>query len=115
MSSSYKKRCLLLLCVCTCAQLVVAVALKEHSSNNCKAHSSLQQQLSTFMSTFTTEETTSTRKVYEQDGEEAREIAKVIPYFPFKGIPRFYDIGGFLSKPGKVIRVVYCQCVRLYV
>ena len=50
------------------------------------------------MSTFTTDRT---HKVYEQDGEEAREIAKVIPYFPFKGIPRFYDIGGFLSKPGE--------------
>lgn len=37
------------------------------------------------------------RKTYEQDGPEAREIAKVIPYFPFKGIPRFYDIGGFLK------------------
>jgi hypothetical protein len=36
---------------------------------------------------------------YVQDGEEAREIAAVIPYFPFKGIPRFYDIGGFLSQP----------------
>jgi adenine phosphoribosyltransferase len=56
------------------------------------------------MSTFATEEgSTATRKVYEQDGEEAREIAKVIPYFPFKGIPRFYDIGGFLSKPGNCI------------
>ena len=36
---------------------------------------------------------------YKQDGEEAREIAKYLPYFPFKGIPRFYDIGGFLEKP----------------
>eukprot|EP00568_Trieres_chinensis_P005694 CAMPEP_0183291194 /NCGR_PEP_ID=MMETSP0160_2-20130417/691_1 /TAXON_ID=2839 ORGANISM="Odontella Sinensis, Strain Grunow 1884" /NCGR_SAMPLE_ID=MMETSP0160_2 /ASSEMBLY_ACC=CAM_ASM_000250 /LENGTH=221 /DNA_ID=CAMNT_0025451959 /DNA_START=137 /DNA_END=802 /DNA_ORIENTATION=+ len=39
------------------------------------------------------------KKVYEQDGEEAREIAKYLPYFPFKGIPRFYDIGGFLAEP----------------
>lgn len=58
-------------------------------------------QQSTAMSTFSSEASTATRKVYEQDGEEAREIAKVIPYFPFKGIPRFYDIGGFLSKPGE--------------
>jgi len=36
---------------------------------------------------------------YEQDGAEAKEIAKYLPYFPFKGIPRFYDIGGFLEKP----------------
>ena len=27
----------------------------------------------------------STKKVYEQDGEEAQEIAKYLPYFPFKG------------------------------
>ena len=39
------------------------------------------------------------KKSYEQDGEEARMIATCMPYFPFKGIPRFYDIGGFLSKP----------------
>ena len=36
---------------------------------------------------------------YTQDGQEAKEIAKYLPYFPFKGIPRFYDIGGFLYEP----------------
>ena len=36
---------------------------------------------------------------YEQDGVEAREIAQYIPYYPFKGIDRFYDIGGFLYVP----------------
>eukprot|EP00527_Entomoneis_sp_CCMP2396_P008754 CAMPEP_0198141114 /NCGR_PEP_ID=MMETSP1443-20131203/4182_1 /TAXON_ID=186043 /ORGANISM="Entomoneis sp., Strain CCMP2396" /LENGTH=220 /DNA_ID=CAMNT_0043803761 /DNA_START=71 /DNA_END=733 /DNA_ORIENTATION=- len=36
---------------------------------------------------------------YKQDGEEAREIAKYMPWFPFKGVPRFYDIGGFLYEP----------------
>ena len=36
---------------------------------------------------------------YTQDGAEAKEIAKYLPYFPFKGIPRFYDIGGFLYEP----------------
>jgi adenine phosphoribosyltransferase len=36
---------------------------------------------------------------YAQDGPAAREIAKYLPYFPFKGIPRFYDIGGFLYEP----------------
>lgn len=36
---------------------------------------------------------------YEQDGDAAKEIAKYLPYFPFKGIPRFYDIGGFLYEP----------------
>jgi hypothetical protein len=39
------------------------------------------------------------QQTYEQDGIEAREIAQYIPYFPFKGIDRFYDIGGFLYVP----------------
>ena len=30
---------------------------------------------------------------------------QVIPYFPFKGIPRFYDIGGFLKPPAGTQRV----------
>ena len=46
------------------------------------------------------------KKVYEQDGEEARAIAQTMPYFPFKGIPRFYDIGGFLSKPDVFQQIV---------
>jgi hypothetical protein len=37
--------------------------------------------------------------IYEQDGPEAKEIAEYMPYFPFKGISRFYDIGGFLYNP----------------
>jgi adenine phosphoribosyltransferase len=36
---------------------------------------------------------------YQQDGPEAQEIAQYLPFFPFKGIPRFYDIGGFLYEP----------------
>ena len=43
---------------------------------------------------------------YDQDGEEAREIAKYLPYFPFKGIPRFYDIGGFLYEPAIFQKIV---------
>ncbi len=43
---------------------------------------------------------------YTQDGEEAREIAKYLPYFPFKGIPRFYDIGGFLYNPHVFLQIV---------
>ena len=39
------------------------------------------------------------RDEYEPDGPIAKEIAAVTPYFPFKGIPRFYDIGGFLKHP----------------
>ena len=49
---------------------------------------------------------------YIQDGDEAMEIAKSIPYFPFKGIPRFYDIGGFLSKPTVFARIVEIFCRR---
>lgn len=41
----------------------------------------------------------SNKSQYEQNGPEAQRIAAVIPYFPFKGIPRFYDIGGFLARP----------------
>lgn len=47
---------------------------------------------------------------YEQDGPAAREIAKFLPYFPFKGIPRFYDIGGFLAEPK-----VFKQIVDIFV
>lgn len=43
---------------------------------------------------------------YEQDGEAAREIAQYLPYFPFKGIPRFYDIGGFLYEPAIFQKIV---------
>jgi adenine phosphoribosyltransferase len=43
---------------------------------------------------------------YKQDGQDARAIAKHVPYFPFKGIPRFYDIGGFLAKPDIFQRIV---------
>jgi adenine phosphoribosyltransferase len=50
---------------------------------------------------------------YEQDGPIAQEIAAVMPYYPFKGIPRFYDIGGFLSNPPifqKVVDVFVARC-----
>ena len=43
---------------------------------------------------------------YQQDGEAAREIAQYLPYFPFKGIPRFYDIGGFLYEPAIFQKIV---------
>ncbi|CAB9522407.1 Adenine phosphoribosyltransferase [Seminavis robusta] len=45
-------------------------------------------------------------KKYEQDGGEAKEIAQYLPWFPFKGIPRFYDIGGFLYEPAIFQKVV---------
>jgi hypothetical protein len=47
-----------------------------------------------------------TQSSYEQDGVVAKEIAHYLPYFPFKGIPRFYDIGGLLYEPKIFQRVV---------
>ena len=32
-----------------------------------------------------------TRDAYTPDGPVAKRIASVTPYFPFKGIPKFYD------------------------
>ncbi|GMH68324.1 hypothetical protein TrLO_g15076 [Triparma laevis f. longispina] len=43
---------------------------------------------------------------HQPSEQEFRDIAKVIPYFPFKGIPRFYDIAGFLSKPEVFQKIV---------
>eukprot|EP00941_MAST-03F_sp_MAST-3F-sp1_P004523 g4523.t1 len=39
------------------------------------------------------------RGEYSQNGPVAKRIASVTPYYPFKGIDRFYDIGGFLKDP----------------
>lgn len=36
---------------------------------------------------------------YKQDGDEAKEIAKYIFYYPYKGIDKFYDISDFLYTP----------------
>ena len=36
---------------------------------------------------------------YKQDGEEAKRIASVIPYYPFHGVDRFYDISGMTHNP----------------
>lgn len=49
---------------------------------------------------------------YEQDGAVAKEIAAVVPYYPFKGIPRFYDIGGFLERPDIFQKVVDAYVAR---
>ena len=43
---------------------------------------------------------------YTPDGPVAKRIASVTPYFPFKGIPKFYDIGGFLKDPEAFALVV---------
>lgn len=40
------------------------------------------------------------QRLSEKRLQQAREnVAAVTPYFPFKGIDRFYDIGGFLKHP----------------
>lgn len=49
-------------------------------------------------------------EAYAQDGAAAREIAQYLPYFPFKGIPRFYDIGGFLYEP-----VIFQKIIDIFV
>lgn len=36
---------------------------------------------------------------YTQDGDEAKKIAAVIPYYPFHGVDRFYDISGMTHNP----------------
>jgi hypothetical protein len=36
---------------------------------------------------------------YKQDGPEAARIASVIPWYPFHGVPRFYDISGMTQDP----------------
>ena len=36
---------------------------------------------------------------FAQDGPEAQRIASVIPYYPFHGVPRFYDISGMTHDP----------------
>merc|ERR1719188_1503583 len=33
------------------------------------------------------------------DGPLAKDIAKVIPYFPYKGLDKFYDMQGLLQHP----------------
>lgn len=36
---------------------------------------------------------------YVQDGPEAQRIANVMPWYPFHGVPRFYDISGMTQDP----------------
>jgi adenine phosphoribosyltransferase len=46
---------------------------------------------------------------YQPDGEEARKIAAVIPYYNFKGIERFYDVGGMMANPE-----VFALCISVF-
>ena len=75
--------------------LGLVTLLPSNNSNN---------SMPTFTATTTT--TANKKRVYLQDGPEAKEIAHHLPYFPFKGIPRFYDIGGFLYEPAIFQRIV---------
>jgi adenine phosphoribosyltransferase len=38
-------------------------------------------------------------KTHNKSAECKEALARTMPYFPFKGIERFYDIGGFLKHP----------------
>jgi adenine phosphoribosyltransferase len=47
---------------------------------------------------------------YTQDGPDAIRIASVIPYYPFHGVPRFYDISGLTQNPE-----MFQLCVDIFV
>ena len=47
---------------------------------------------------------------YKQDGPEAQAIASVIPYYPFHGVDRFYDISGMTHNPE-----VFQLCIDVFV
>ena len=47
---------------------------------------------------------------YTQDGPEAIKIASVIPYYPFHGVPRFYDISGMVQNPE-----IFQLCIDIFV
>lgn len=61
--------------------LGVAYSTKRNQANKCKENK---------------------EELYTPNGPVAQRIAAVTPYFPFKGIERFYDIGGFLKHPGEL-------------
>ena len=48
--------------------------------------------------------------MYMQDGPEAKTLSEYLPYVKFKGIDRFYDIGGFLKAPE-----IFQQIVDIFV
>jgi adenine phosphoribosyltransferase len=50
---------------------------------------------------------------YAQDGPEAQTIAAVVPYYPFHGVPRFYDISGITQNPS-VFQLTIDIFVRKY-
>ena len=82
-------------------QLAAAALLILATTTNCQQQSCMGSQLSSLMATAGT-----SRDAYTPDGPVAKRIASVTPYFPFKGIPKFYDIGGFLKDPEAFALVV---------
>jgi adenine phosphoribosyltransferase len=50
---------------------------------------------------------------FQQDGAEAQRIAAVIPYYPFHGVPRFYDISGMTHNP-EIFQLAIDIFVRRY-
>lgn len=91
--------CLLLAAVASAKQIIDTSCTKDSPPGSCNININ---EDSPTMSAI--------KKTYKQDGDEARQIAQYLPYFPFKGIPRFYDIGGFLEKPE-----VFQQIVNIFV
>jgi adenine phosphoribosyltransferase len=81
-----------------------------YSSTRTRSHGpNGEWRRNTIINHCTTMSNTTTTNKYAQDGPEAKEIAQYLPYFPFKGIPRFYDIGGFLYEPK-----VFQQIVEIF-
>mmetsp|Transcript_34492 Transcript_34492/g.41266 ORF Transcript_34492/g.41266 Transcript_34492/m.41266 type:complete len:252 (-) Transcript_34492:257-1012(-) len=70
------------------------------------SRSTRRYQLNKYTSQLSSITMSSEKNTYEQDGPEALEISQYLPYFPFKGIPRFYDIGGFLANPEVFQKIV---------
>lgn len=96
----HRSKALTLYCIASTISLSKPLQLTasaiQHVESSCTNTNNLHQDVTPIMPS----------KTYEQDGEEAREIAKYLPYFPFKGIPRFYDIGGFLAQPEVFQKIV---------
>ena len=55
-----------------------------------------------------------TDDTYKQDGPEAKAIAAVIPYYPFHGVDRFYDISGMTHNP-EIFQQVIDIFVKRYI
>jgi hypothetical protein len=101
---------IVLICVVSCASLApssnkqIDISVQEDSTieeetASCADNDNNRGVTATMSSTSTSSAVVVVSDKYTQDGAEAQAIAQYLPYFPFKGIPRFYDIGGFLYQP----------------